>query len=45
MGLSNMGHGTCIHCNTFLHLEFNENKQEFDCTDWEKYRRQIPEKR
>lgn len=45
MGLSNMGHGTCIHCNTFLHLEFNEDKQEFDCTDWEKYRRQIPEKR
>lgn len=37
----NMGHGRCVHCKSFLHLEFNEEKQEFDCMNWEKYRRQI----
>lgn len=42
MGLSNLGHGTCVHCKAFLHLEFNEDKQEFDCMNWEEYRKQIP---
>ncbi|MBQ0067590.1 MAG: hypothetical protein KBS60_05370 [Phascolarctobacterium sp.] len=42
-GMTDLGHGTCIHCKSFLHLEFNEDKQEFDCVNWEKYRRQIPE--
>ena len=42
LGIINLGHGTCVHCKAFLHLEFNEDKQEFDCTNWEKYRSQIP---
>lgn len=32
-----LGHGTCPKCGKFLHLAFNEERQEFDCEAWEEY--------
>ena len=33
----NMGHGSCHECNTFLHLTFNEERNEFDTETWDDF--------
>lgn len=36
MGI-NTGHGSCLECGTFLHMEFNEERQEMDLEPFEEY--------
>ena len=36
MGI-NTGHGSCLDCETFLHMEFNEQRQEMALEPFEDY--------
>ena len=33
----NTGHGCCLGCKEFLHMEFNEQRQEMDLEPFDKY--------
>lgn len=45
MGMPDLGHGSCWNCNTSLHLEFNEEKQEMIATPWKEWKKQREEKK
>lgn len=36
MGMSDIGHGTCLSCKGFMRLIFNEETQEMKAKQWEK---------
>lgn len=36
MGI-NSGHGSCLGCGTFMHIQFNEERQEMDLESFDEY--------
>lgn len=37
MGILDMGHGGCLKCGAFLHLEFDSEKQAMKASCWDEY--------
>lgn len=40
-GWHNGGHGSCFKCNTFLHLVFNPDKEEFETEEFSRYAERV----
>lgn len=37
MGMSDLGHGSCLNCHTFLHLEYNAGKDVMIAEFWDDF--------